>query len=297
MLFLMDYKTLALLAIVTGLVIICMGLWYVWNTQQMLGTEVRYLRNQHISMQEKLKTHPGEGLVASPASPPNVPTQTGYETTNTSPVSTTTTTTTTPATNAAAGGCEVSHRSYHQMDGTAGTAGDDPEESSSSEEDDTDDSDGDEAYDDDDQHVETSDLVNPNPPNMLHHAAAAAEDATSAEPGDEPPPQSTQEDTNHLVESILSNIVSETVEQHCASPDNGNNESVEDTADDGSSTIEEDFLETSGNYEALADSLRKKTVVELKKMCAEYQIGIKKGKTFLKKEELIDELVVKMPVG
>ncbi len=281
MMFPMDYKTMALLAIVTGLVIICMGLWYVWNTQQVLGTEVRYLRNQHISLQEQLKKQTID--VAKPSSVQQLDTevQCSYTPADGTTVSTTHSQKDSEGTTLDAN--DVLHRSYQMIDSATdvsknlSTSAHTQESSSSADDDDTDDSvDDDGEYDDDDQNVETSDIVHP-----LHGATKS--DAQ---------PANTNEDTNHLVESILSNIVSETVDSH---HEQSKQDEVDDTIPTTEETNDENFLENSGNYTALAESLRKKTVVELKKMCAEYQIGVKKGKTFLKKEELIEELVVKMP--
>ena len=285
MIFPMDYKTMALLAIVTGLVIICMGLWYVWNTQQVLGTEVRYLRNQHISLQEQLKKQATtDALKPSSVQQIDADVKCTYASADAS-------TQPTPASQhdggeASADANDVLHRSFQMVNSATdaskhlSASANTHESSSSAEDDDTDETDGDGEYDDDDQHVETSDIVNP-----LHSTPESVEQQNN-----------TNEDTNYLVESILSNIVSETVEKQvekkCEQNDQNTILDITQTTDE---TIKEDFLENSGNYTALAESLRKKTVVELKKMCAEYQIGIKKGKTFLKKEELIEELVVKMP--
>lgn len=288
MLFPMDYKTMALLAIVSGLVILCMGLWYVWNTQQMLGTEVRYLRNQHIAIQEQLKK-PQFG-VAAQISPKRVEAdvmRSSYDAqTNTNTDANTTDTTQKNTGIPTIDADSVLHRSYQMVNSANDvshcltTDNNDQTESSSTEDDDTEASDFEE-FDDDDQNVDTTDLVNHNHTSETENIEKNV-DAT------------TNEDTNHLVESILSNIVSESVEQQTAVVHNASVETTDVQTDD---SVNEDFLENSGNYNALADSLRKKTVVELKKMCADYQIGIKKGKTFLKKEELIEELVVKMPVG
>jgi len=286
MLFPIDYKTMALLAIVTGLVILCMGLWYVWNTQQMLGTEVQYLRNQHIAIQEQLKksTLPiaKSSLPVAQASPLSSVSNVNatYEMPSTC-VSSMADAPTEQSTALSTDADDVLHRSYQVINSVNGVSqclveNQDEEESSSAEDDESDGFD-----DDDDQHVDHTDLVNP-----IHALQTNTKEDVD------------NEDTNHLVESILSNIVSESVEQQTMADttelQNASTESTNDLQTDDS--VAEDFLENSGNYTALADSLRTKTVVELKKMCADYDIGLKKGKTYLKKEELIEELVVKMPV-
>ena len=41
-----DTQTIALLAIVAGLIVLCLGIWHVWNAQQVMGSEMLYLRGQ-----------------------------------------------------------------------------------------------------------------------------------------------------------------------------------------------------------------------------------------------------------
>lgn len=147
-------------------------------------------------------------------------------------------------------------------------------------------------YNDNDQVVDATDLVEESI-ELTKNSADAGETA------------------NELVETLLSTLVQQ-VESTDTSPtesmvvselmagvemDNAQTTTTTDTkliaADENSSV--ENFVQNNGNYATLAETLRKKTVVELKKMCVEYHIGVKKGKSFKRKEELIDELVEKMP--
>lgn len=172
---------------------------------------------------------------------------------------------------------EVVHRSCVLADAAGSTIATVVEDTDLSE-DGTSDDDDDE-YDDDDQEVDTADLVD------------LVENNTSGNLGDvgvEGEVDDT-DDTNQLVNSLLSTIVQQVEDAHTTtSPPT----QVEDSATDESV---EDFVESKGDYVALTETLRKKTVVELKKMCTEHEIGVKKGKSFKRKEELIEELVEKMP--
>ena len=269
----MNSRTVALLAIVGGLVVLCLGIWYIWNAQQSFRSEMLYVRNQCDNLQKYVSASP-----ALPSSPSPAHT---IETPDPQP-----TDTTTPTTDS------VVHRScalssaVHDVectDGTDGTGDTDDETDATDEE-----------YDDNDQDVDTADLVEANTSHTdvkLDDADEVADEVTD-EVTDEGEAD-TVETTNELVESLLSSIV-----QQVDEVDGGTVTELDATAQttqtDESVSVE-DFVEGKGNYEALADTLRKKTVVELKKMCAEHEIGIKKGKSFKRKEELIEELVDKLP--
>jgi hypothetical protein len=150
--------------------------------------------------------------------------------------------------------------------------------------------DEDEAYNDNDQDVDTTDLVEQdkhvfNDKDNALDTAVLKTDATSTT------------STNELVETLLSNLVQqgdETTPTTTAGAKTDENATSAGADADESGSME-DFVENNGNYTTLAETLRKKTVVELKKMCTDYQIGVKKGKSFKRKEELIEELVDKMP--
>ena len=251
----MNSRTLALLAIVVGLVVLCLGMWYIWNAQQSFRSEMQYVRTQCDSLQK----HIAHRSTAPPA--PIVDTiatnDIADQDAETDPT------------------VEVVHRSF----ATEGTTGGLAQESDATDDtDDTDDNDTDDDFDDDDQDVDTADLVE-----GTHEAAPqdlTADDSVSN--------TNETESTHLLVESLLSSMVTQVADTSTTKSANGDNGSSD-------SVSVEDFVESTGNHDALADILRKKTVVELKKMCAEHEIGIKKGKTFKRKEELIEELVDKLP--
>lgn len=314
-LFAINYKTLALLAIVAGLVILCMGLWYVWNTQQLLSTEVCYLRNQHVAIQEQLKNVPEH--TQRKHSHDEATDHSAFSTSQCVLSSEQCATSCLDDPTSSQEADAVLHRSYQMVNDVSDCLEDDArcdQVSSTTDDDDTADSEGDEDFDDDDQNVDRSELVDPLHSHTSQSSALYSKNGSSSSTSSSSNANvssnlvvnttasattTAEEDTNHLVESILSNIVSESVEQQTLEKDATNvaltPADAAPTNDNTDDSANEDFLENSGNYTALANSLRKKTVVELKKMCADYKIGIKKGKTFLKKEELIGELVVKMP--
>jgi hypothetical protein len=172
---------------------------------------------------------------------------------------------------------EVVHRSCVLADAAGTTNATVIEDTDLSEDGTTDDE-----YDDDDQEVDTTDLVdlvenNNNTYDNLGEVGAEGEVGAT-------------DDTNQLVKSLLSTIVQQVEED--AHPTTSPPTQVDDSVTDESV---EDFVESKGDYVALTETLRKKTVVELKKMCTEHEIGVKKGKSFKRKEELIEELVEKMP--
>lgn len=246
----MNSRTLALLAIVVGLVVLCLGIWYIWNAQQSFHSEMQYVRTQCDSLQKH---------IAHRSTAPPMAIVDAIETNVTAdPVAETA-----PTVEA------VVHRSF--ATDTVGV----PEESDTT--DDTDDNDTDDDFNDDDQDVDTTDLVEGTQGATPQDIAAESVSKTND-----------TESTNLLVESLLSSMVKQVDDNSTTESANVDNASSE-------SVSVEDFVESTGNHEALADILRKKTVVELKKMCAEHEIGIKKGKTFKRKEELIEELVDKLP--
>ena len=249
----LNSRTVALLAIVCGLVVLCLGLWYIWNAQQML----QYVRNQCDSLQRHI-LHP---VSAKTVTDPSVEVEQ---------------TVSAIATHQTQQSVEdVVHRSCVLADAADSTFATVVEDTDLSEDDTTDD---DDEYDDDDQAVDTTDLVDL----VENHSSGNFGDSVAE--GD----ACDMETTNQLVDSLLSTIVQQVEDAHATSPPTP-------VADSASATDEsvsvEDFVESKGNYATLTETLRKKTVVELKKMCTEHQIGVKKGKSFKRKEELIEELI------
>ena len=294
----MNSKTIALLAIVCGLVVLCLGMWYIWNTQQLFRSEMQYVRDQCDQLQKQIllpnTTQAKENLTPKEDINEDSVHRLNNENVRQDESST----------------CSIVHRSCSRVTQDLTSApeadpeADNEEDSELSEEDTTDD----ENYDDDDQLVQKEDLVEAVEANEHHNHSSVAEASINTTENAEQKEE--EEDTNQLVQSLLSTIVS--------SETNGcTTDTVDDTTltnapplveglqDDGESESHalhdatdesvEDFMESKSDYNALADTLRKKTVVELKKMCQEYQIGVKNGKSFKRKEELIGELVEKLP--
>lgn len=263
----MNSRTIALLAIVCGLVVLCLGMWYIWNTQQLFRSEMQYVRDQCDQLQKQLFIPR-----ATYVQPIDATTELDNDTCEID----TSTTYINPGESSVVD--DIAHRSCVIQEASVSVQSPDinivEEDSELSEEDTSEDDDNDDEYNDDDQVVKKEDLVDGNEiTNPVNHNVAS------------------EENTNELVHSLLSNIVSESV--------NSMTEPLESAltsvpVQDATESVE-DFMETKSDYAILADTLRKKTVVELKKMCQEHQIGIKNGKSFKRKEELIDELVEKLP--
>lgn len=176
---------------------------------------------------------------------------------------------------------EVVHRSCVMADAAGSTVATVVEDTDLSDDGDTtDDDDGE--YDDDDQEVDTVDLVDLVEKSTTDNLCDMTVEGDTDDTGD-------ANATNQLVNSLLSTIVQEVEDTHATtSPSTQLEASVSDES-------VEDFVASKGDYATLTDTLRKKTVVELKKLCFEYEIGIRNGKSFKRKEELIEELVEKMP--
>ena len=286
----MNSRTIALLAIVCGLVVLCLGMWYIWNTQQLFRSEMQYVRDQCDQLQKQLflpnATPPKHAV--SPIEHVDEDSARVARNENVQQNNSNTDT--------------IVHRSCVINDlstpASSGPSVENAEDSELSEEDTTDEED----YDDDDQLVQKEDLVEANGDVPLTTDDGAMTNLNNQEHAEQ------DEDANQLVQSLLSNIVSETVENMTDPVDialtgvvsvndlkENNDDAESHTLQDATDESVEDFMESTSDYNALADTLRKKTVVELKKMCQEYQIGIKNGKSFKRKEELIGELVEKLP--
>ena len=239
-----NYQTISMLAIVCGLVVLCLGMWYLWTTQQQMQTDMQFMQMQCTQL-----------AAAAPAQkcPVNQPQLNAAETTATIVA---------PTNENALD--SVLHRSVALMQAANDAQQDNAEENEDDEDDEDDDESCSDDYDDDDTAIsQTSDA----PQQALDHAIAAA---TSEAVGD---------DAN-LVESLLSNIVTETIDAQ-----------MQPNAPATSDASVEDFQANQGDPSKLTAALQQKTVNELKKMCAEYEIVVKKGKGYKRKDELIDDLV------
>ena len=274
----LNSRTIALLAIVCGLVVLCLGLWYIWNAQQTFQNEMQYVRNQCEMMQKKIGQTSTSVMGTVHQSVSNA--------------------TAKPLPSTAVDVDEVVHRSCALVNAAdtvlattaEATHGLEEErmDTDLSESEDDSSNDDDEAYNDNDQDVDTTDLVEQdkhvfNDKDNALDTAVLKTDATSTT------------STNELVETLLSNLVQQGDETTPTTTAGAKTDENATSAYADESGSMEDFVENNGNYTTLAETLRKKTVVELKKMCADYQIGVKKGKSFKRKEELIVELVDKMP--
>ena len=69
------------------------------------------------------------------------------------------------------------------------------------------------------------------------------------------------------------------------------------SADSTTSSLPENFLDCQGDPNLLTETLRAKTVAELKTLCGTCEITIKKGKSYKRKDELIESLVEKVCSG
>lgn len=285
----LNSRTVALLAIVCGLVVLCLGLWHIWNAQQTFSSEMQYVRSQCDNLQKQMGQTSTKSIVESAdvhshsntVSTTEIPTQTQVVE-------------------------DVVHRSCELVDAADAaltsslysTSNVVDTDLSASDDDSTEDDASE--YNDNDRVVDTADLV--------EESSELAESTVNA-----------SETENELVETLLSTLVQQVestddtptelaVVNDCTSTANDLDVYVKvkvdakvpttaeehaDAADENSNV--ENFVQNNGNYAAFAETLRKKTVVELKKMCAEHHIGTKKGKSFKRKEELIEELVEKMP--
>lgn len=351
-----NFQSLSLLAIVAGLVIVCLGMWYLWAMQQQMQTDMQYLQMQ----QNQLATQAQTLMVSSssPTTTKTVTTKTGNEST--------TTTTSTPSAHSANASASTNsttplntpsssilHRSSGLSSGTATIPEESAEDHDSSSESD---------YDDDDEDVTnepnptTTVSVLDNEPNPTSTVSAAVPPFASHPPG--------------LVESLLSNMVTESIDQmmpttsvtmmategggecsmattivvdatgldstegHEASNgastdfgllsdvdvqditelevegDEGDEDAKEDvdteenaptttvaSADSTTSSLPENFLDCQGDPNLLTETLRAKTVAELKTLCGTCEITIKKGKSYKRKDELIESLVEKVCSG
>lgn len=274
-----NYQTISMLAIVCGLVVLCLGMWYLWTTQQQMQTDLQFMQMQCTQL----------AATSTPALPSSSsPKPSSCAASDNGTCALPSSLGNTPALDS------VLHRSmalmqaandaqHPQQHGTHNNDDDDDDDAEDDEDDDSESCSDD--YDDDDTAV--SETLVP----QTHNNKDNADDATTLLPVTDA--SATVSDAN-LVESLLSNIVTETIDaqmQHEPSP-----QAQPQPPAPTSDASAEDFITNQGDPSKLAATLQQKTVNELKKICAEYQIGTKKGKGYKRKDELIDD-IVKVKVG
>ena len=271
-----NYQTISMLAIVCGLVVLCLGMWYLWTTQQQMQTDLQFMQMQCTQLA-------ATSAPALPSSSASSPKQCASPENGTCALPTSSPLSNMPALDS------VLHRSMTLMQ-AANDVQNRQQQGDDDEDDDEDDDDSESCsddYDDDDTAVSET-MVQ-----QTHSNSSPADDTPNATTSSPATDSATVSDAN-LVESLLSNIVTETIDaqmQHEPSPPQQSQE--QPPTSDASA---EDFITNQGDPSKLAATLQQKTVNELKKICAEYQIGTKKGKGYKRKEELIDD-IVKVKVG
>ena len=331
----LDVKTIALLAIVSGLIILCLGLWYVWNSQQILGSEMLYLKDQQELLFNKLKAsslthaasvHANDKILNNNAPP--VHNNESCMEMNTKSDNTTNPqhdSTVVEPNDTIIHRADAYQQNQHDTHANGSHYSEENEscEDSHSDAEDPSNADSDSDYDDNDMEIDKTDLLD-------------SQDTHQTE-------KETQNTdySNNLVQSLLSDIVkvntdnklddyaqlqsstmvqtheqaienstntpnvSTTTEIQDMNSEQNENDNVNENVNENvtSSTTDynhtetksEDYLHNSGDMQALLDSLRSKTVVELKKLCADHEIGVRVGKKTKRKEELIEELAEKLP--
>ena len=288
-----NTQTLALLAVVAGFVVLCLGMWYLWTMQQQLRTEVQLLRS----------SNPITNTFSNPllnAVPPTVCKETKTSQNYvTMPASINTEQLETVAQRN--NGSSLQDHQDHQ---------DHQDQTNNTEESDESD------YEDDDEDI-TDEDDDDNAESCTSNVVAASNSNQSVD----------------LVESLLSSMVTSTIDgsidiqggatvvMSCVDVDgvntntyiatDENDQSVDHVAGpeiedctDQEEAIQEDVeyeqteeedaetVEISADPAALADELRQKTVAELKLMCQDYNVGVRRtGGTFKRKEELVNDLV------
>lgn len=287
MLHFFNTQTLALLAVVVGFVVLCLGLWYVWTNQSQLRTEIQLLRSQqptsnttsvvpttnrsHLNSKETKDILAAMGSTSTTDSSLNTAQNTCAEVNNSPNMPD-----------------EVVHRSQETYDDEQSGS-----ESSGSE------------YDDDD------------------------EDVTDEDENDQNLAIDKEEPSADLVESLLSSIVTNAIDNSVemqggpsaimnsveTSESNDNTETTDSNADDeigNESSLQEasndsgivqnlednDVCEEeceeklSNDVSLLTEELREHTVPQLKVMCQQHDIGVRRSNgTNKRKEELITDLV------
>lgn len=376
----LNFQTLSLLAIVAGLVVVCMGIWYIWSMQQQMQTDMQYLQMQQKQLAASgaaASTAAASGTAASTTSANGVP---ASASTDASAGVNHVTTSTDDISGLHSEATSVLHRSVQLSHAASGLASGSTGHTDGGDESDADNSvDGDEAgdtscdsdYDDDDQAVAADTAVEADPTSDKTGSAAHSVTVTPTDTGADTGADTAADavagadDTGvavgtvdaGLVESLLSNMVTESIDQMLpagsatmtmagaggvgvmvvetvsaedsfAVPTEAPvtieeftieeldaatvcTPNVEDgntagavapvptpVADAPSVASTEDFLDCQGDPVLLGETLRLKTVAELKQLCGTYAVGIKKGKGgYKRKDELIEDLVGKVCVG
>ena len=301
MLALLTSHNLALLAVIAGFVILCMGMWYLWTMQQQLRTEVQMLRSA-----------PAPAPAPAPLAPAPMRGPTAIEPT---PLSRDPTTGNTLAYDYQRGASSepVVHRA--ETDGS---------ETSDYDDDDEDDDDGEEYTDDEDNDDDRTAAANVSTattedPVALDDASTDVSDPAFTAPSAPTPP--------NLVESLLSSMVTTAIDgavelqggasaiMSCVDIGDGatahdahdahdahasgfealvdtDDAAVEATSDDDEASHEDAAVATTDDPEAWANKLRVKTVAELKVLCGQQDIAIRcVGGRFKRKEELVQSLL------
>jgi hypothetical protein len=409
----LNTQTLSLLIVVCGLVIVCMGMWYVWSAQQQLQTDMLLLQAQYAQLSGVRSSSQGGGgtssvqrVDASQAHSSGVGGPDG-EASRTMTNHMTTTAMGNPANASVAaplGQAFAEHPSVkHRSDATltqqlvddVGVDFDsDVSSDSASDYEDDEETDGDDEDDDSAKHTTGSCTADVNIPGTATSAVSAP--AKGLDSSNETiSPQDTRtptapprvhdkpdiahntvsssgtdaHETANIVNSLLSNIVTETIDQIMPASSavsflNINNESVDGFVIEGATVsagshattvsvplqepcdatadiqeivevnygactkdisptkdaqydphtapsdeptaatndttslkpahLPEGFEECQGDPKLLSQALYAKTVSELKQLCGTCEVGIKKGKGFKRKAELVDDLVQKV---
>lgn len=363
----LNFQTLSLLAIVAGLVVVCMGIWYIWSMQQQMQTDMQYLQMQQKQLAASgaaASTAAASTAAASTTSANGVP---ASASTDASAGVNHVTTSADDISGLHSEATSVLHRSVQLSHAASGLASGSTGHTDGGDESDADNSvDGDEAgdtscdsdYDDDDQAVAADTAVEADPTSDKTGSAAHSVTVTPTDTGADTAADAVAgaDDTGvavgmvdaGLVESLLSNMVTESIDQMLpagsatmtmagaggvgvmvvetvsaedsfAAPteapvtieeldaatactpnvEDGNTAgAVAPVADAPSVASTEDFLDCQGDPVLLGETLRLKTVAELKQLCGTYAVGIKKGKGgYKRKDELIEDLVGKVCVG
>lgn len=284
MLHFFNTQTLALMAVVAGFVVLCLGLWYVWTNQSQLRTEIQLLRSQQpmsnaasiIPTASRAHVHSEDAkdiLAAMGGTHASVPLESAQDTEKqlSDPSNTPT---------------EVVHRSQEtHVDEQSGS------ESSGSE------------YDDDDEDVtdeeEESHAVEKEEPSadlveslLSSMVTNAIDNSVEMQGGPSAIMNSVETpDIAELQSSTVCDTVDETENDSVLQETNDDNDVVQEN-DGGEEECEEEVFE---DEPSLTEELREHTVPQLKVMCQQHDIGVRhsSGKN-KRKDELIADLVQAM---
>lgn len=311
-----NTQTLALLAVAVGFIVLCLGLWHLWTNHAQLRTEVQLLRSQQQTGTGSDSYQALETKCAASSSP--VPDAGAADITalmrgdTGASASPDVRVCRMPGTSATA---HVVHRTESAGD-ALNTNDDEGSETSGSEYDDDDE----DVTDEDEEANEAGNVVTADTPTDVTALTGTADDA-------QPPVD--------LVESLLSSMVTNAIDgaverqggataiMSCVDVSvEGANEvnetvtdvsvAVEDVTEEVAAVNTEAGIEsTAGGTDddaaeaaldagatAFADELRQHTVVQLKTICQEHQVGVRRADGSSKrKDELVADLVVALYEG